>query len=119
MGKDAFKAGLEELGYVVEEPRPGWFAVDYTIAAGRFGGRAIKLAFDVPADFSLTPPHGPHMRPLLFPVDQRSVEHSKRMHQSTLGPDWGHLSRPFPNWKNTKRTVREYMRWVKHLFETL
>lgn len=116
---EKFKAGLTALGYAVDEPLPGWCAVEYAIARGRFGGQIVKLAFEVPSDFELTPPHGPHMKPILFPVNQGASEHSKRMHPSPLGVEWGHLSRPFPNWPNTKRTVKEYMRWVTHLFESL
>jgi hypothetical protein len=119
MGKEKFREGLIALGYTVEEVRDGWLAIDYPILAGRFAGQTLRVAFEVPGDFDLTPPHGPHMTPRILPVNESATEHGVRMHSSPLGPEWGHLSRPFPNWQNTNRTVKEYLRWVKHLFETL
>ena len=120
MGKQRFKQGLEELGYSVTEKDGQWLTINvFPIEEGRFAGKIIEVGFDVPSDFGLTPPHGPHVKPLLFPVNTKSVDHQVRMHLSDLGADWGQLSRPFPNWKNTNRSVKEYIRYVTHLLNTL
>ena len=118
-GKDKFRQGLIDLGYEVKDHGGNFLSVSYCIEGGRFNERTIRLGFDVPGDFDLNPPHGPHVSPLLFPVNTNSSDHSTRMHRSKFGADWGHLSRPFPNWNNTNRTVKEYMRWVKHILGTL
>ena len=118
MGKEKFKNGLIEMGYQVDELHDNWLKIkSYTISSGRFENKNVEIAFDVPADFESTEPHGPHIRPLLFPVNTSSQDPNVRMHGSPLGNDWGHLSRPFPNWKKGHRSVKRYMQYIDHLLE--
>ncbi len=118
-GKERFHDGLVKLGYKVEDHGHNRLSFQYVIKKGRFEGTSVQLGFEVPEDFDLNPPHGPHMLPRLLPVDMNSNDPTIRMHTSGFGPKWGHLSRPFPNWNNTRRSVKEYMRWALHVLETL
>ncbi len=120
MGKEKFKEGLIELGFPIEDSNDDWLKVSrYKIEDGRFKDQIIELAFQVPVDFPINPPHGPHMRPRLFPINEGSPSHTERMHKSPLGSDWGHLSRPFPNWGKGKRTTKRYMEYIYYLFNNL
>lgn len=121
MGKEKFKKGLEELDYKVTDGDGSWlFIKDYVITSGRFAGKILELAFEIPGSFEMDAPHGPHMLPCLFPVNTSTQDPKERMHKSTLGDEWGHLSRPFPNWEKDQRTVKRYMAYIEYLFsETL
>lgn len=120
MGKDKFIEELKNLGYEVQDKGDNRVAIDYLIANGRFKDTKIKIGFEIPTDFEVTPPSGPHISPRLLAINPNGPNHNERAHESAnFGSDWEYLSRPFPNWKNTKRTVKEYLRYVKHLLETL
>ena len=68
-GKDAFIQGLQELGCAAEDLGANRVAFPYTIKEGRFKDRVIKLGIEVPADFNVTCPTGPHISPGLIPVN--------------------------------------------------
>ncbi len=119
MAKADFIRQLTELGYAVEELEGNKIAFPYEIPAGRFEGQKIKLGFDVPPDFPLSPPSGPHLTPHLLPINEGAPAHPARVHRSPFGDDWQYWSRPFRHkWAETNRTVKEYMRYIRHLFET-
>lgn len=120
MGKEKFIAGLKEFGYSVEAKGDNRVVIDYTILEGKFKDRQIKVGFEVPPDFEVTPPSGPHLSPRLLPINPGAQNHNERAHESPLfGTDWEYLSRPYPNWTKTKRTVSVYMLYIKYLLETL
>lgn len=50
-GKDAFAAGLKELGYSPEDLGNNRLAFAYTVAGGRFKGQAVKMGLEIPPDF--------------------------------------------------------------------
>jgi len=116
--KKKFEDGLTELGYSVlldEENRPH---ILHTIKIGRFKGYKVKIGFEIPADFELTPPSGPHISPKLIPIRPDGPDHTTRAHPSSFGDEWEYLSRPISNWAE-KRTVKRYMKYVIHLLDTL
>jgi|SRR3989344_4307151 len=114
-----FAKGLQELGLLIEQTGENRVVFDYVIKAGKFKDQKIKMGFEVPPDFNLNPPHGPHFTPRLLPINPSSPKHTERVHESPFGTDWEHLSRPFPNWHKSRRTVKEYMRYMDYLFEIL
>ena|ERR1017187_7506010 len=119
MGRDTFKDGLEALGYTVELQDPDKASVAYVVADGRFAGQQIKLGFQVPQDFEMTPPGGIHISPRLIPINANAPDHSRAAESGPFGPEWQYLSRPFlGNWA-LKRTVKRYMEYVAHLLNTL
>lgn len=118
MGLADFISGLKELGYEVEDLGRNRIAFRYEIPFGRFKAKEIKLGFQVPPDFNLTPPSGPHISPHLLPINTGAPHHPERVHNSDFGQEWQYWSRPFPEWAKSARTVKEYMRYIRHLFET-
>jgi len=119
MSRADFIEQLKALVGEVEDFSDGRVAFPYTILSGSFAGKQIKLGFQVPEDFSVTPPSGPHISPRLLP-NQSGGEHPRGgIHDSpAFGPDWHYWSRPIPNWTSTKRTVKDVLAHVRHLFDT-
>jgi hypothetical protein len=116
-GRDKFTAGLEELGLQPETRDENKVIVPYVVGEGRFAGQQIKVGFEVPADFEITPPGGLHISPRLIPINTSPEDHS-RAAESPFGPEWEYLSRPYTQWA-FKRTVKRYIEYVAHLINTL
>ena len=118
MGRDKFKEGLEALGYTSVLQDDDKVIIPYIIADGRFIGREVKLGFQVPPDFEMTTPGGPHISPQLIPINTNVQDHSKAAN-SPFGVEWEYFSRPFTEQWARKRTVKRYMEYVAHLLNTL
>jgi hypothetical protein len=122
-GKEAFKAGLQDLGYAVEDRDETRLTFSYIIGAGRFNGREIRIGLEVPADFNVTCPTGPHLSPRLIPINGNGAGNDRAVESPSFGPDWEYLSRPFGDqqsgWGRTNRTVKGYLRHVKRIVEQL
>lgn len=118
MGKAEFVQQVAELGYKVEDFGNDrvWFI--YKVPVGKFKGQDIKLGFQVPLDFPVTPPSGPHISPRLLPLNSAVPKHPERAAESSFGDQWEYWSRPFQEWPKTNRTAKDYMRYMRHLFET-
>jgi hypothetical protein len=85
------------------------FAVfPYTIEVGSHAGQNVHIGLQVPGDWPITPPPGPHMSPPLGHPDGN-------VHASPLGTDWEYWSRPAQNWP-ADRSARAYMRHLRALF---
>lgn len=121
-GKDAFVQGLRELGYAAEDLGTNRVAFPYTIKDGRFKDRTIKLGIEVPGDFNVTCPTGPHISPGLIPVNPNGAGND-RATASPFGEEWQYLSRPFRDqqlgWNRTKRDVKAYLHHVRQVLDTL
>lgn len=118
MGQADFVNQLRELGYTVEELGDNKIAFPYEIPVGRFKGQKIKLGFHAPTDFPVSPPSGPHLTPHLLPMNAGASAHPARVADSNFGPEWQYWSRPFHKWAETNKTAKDYMRYIRHLFET-
>lgn len=119
MGKEIFIKQLKDLGYVVDDYGDDKISFPYEISIGRFKGTIVVLGFQVPGDFPLSPPSGPHIKPHLLPVNPNAPAHPVRVHESSpFGSEWQYWSRPFQKWAETTRTAKDYMRYIRHLFET-
>lgn len=121
-GKDAFIHGLHELGYTAEDLGTNRVAIQYTIKDGRFKDRAIKVGIEVPADFNVTCPTGPHISPCLIPMNPQGAGND-RAAASPFGSEWQYLSRPFRDqqqgWNRTSRDVKAYLHHVRQILDTL
>ena len=119
MAQQDFITQLQALGYTVTEYGGNRVAISYIVPLGTFADREIMLGFEVPGDFPLTPPSGPHISPRLLPNNTAANVHpAGGVHDSGFGPDWHYWSRPFPDWQRTERTVRVYLAHIRHLFDT-
>ena len=85
------------------------FAVfTYTIEIGSRAGHVVEVGLEVPGDWPMSPPPGPHLHPRL--------DHPHgAVHASPLGPDWAYWSRPAQQWP-AERTIRGYLRHLRTLF---
>lgn len=120
MANQKFVDGLRQLGYNIGDVPDNKVTFDYEIKEGRHKSKKIKLGFEVPPDFEMTPPSGPHLYPRFLPMNPQAPNHPDRVADSgPFGKDWQYLSRPFPNWPGTTRTVGVYMHYVDHLLNTL
>ena len=117
-GTDRFAAELEDLGYKVSRLGENRLTINYRIGEGRFQDRQIKLGFEVPTDFELSAPGGPHISPRLIPINPSAPAHPERSATSSFGDNWQYLSRPFHEW-SLKRTVKRYLEYVAHVLNTL
>lgn len=127
-GIDRFRQGLLDLGYNARFV-PGTsdhLVIDYDVQSGCYCGTQVKLGFQVPADFPITPPSGPHTSPCLRPSDQpgehpngaRHTAHAQAF-ATAEGGEWQYWSRPFPGWSpKAKNPVATYMSFIDHLWET-
>ena len=122
-GKGVFITGLTELGYTADDRGDSRVAFGYTIKAGRFKDKAITVGIEVPADFNVTCPPGPHIAPRLIPINPGASDNSRAAESPAFGPDWQYLSRPFTEaqagWNRTTKDVKAYLRHVKRILETL
>lgn len=113
---------IEQLKAIVGEVQDlgdGKVAFTYTVLTGSFAGKTIRLGFQVPQDFPLSSPSGPHISPRLLPNQSGGVHPTGGIHNSdAFGPDWHYWSRPMPNWVSTKRSAKDLMAHVRHLFDT-
>ncbi|WP_217178955.1 hypothetical protein [Streptomyces sp. AC495_CC817] len=109
-GPAGMLAGLRRVGYTVEQS--GNFAVfDYLIEVGPQAGTTVRIGLELVPDWPLSAPHGPHISPRLgHPYGA--------VHNSPLGQEWEHWSRPPADWAQD-RTLRGYLRHLRTLFTQL
>ena len=120
MAKSDFISQLHALSYKVEELTSEFVTIDYEIPLGKFQGQNVTMAFQVDDSFPMTPPPGPHFKPLLLPITGGSDAHPfGAIHSSALGTDWEYWSRPFKDWNRTDKTVRTYLAHIKNLLATI
>jgi hypothetical protein len=122
-GKEAFSEGLKQLGYAPEDRGDNRLAFQYAIAAGRFKDKVITVGIEVPADFNVTCPTGPHISPRLIPINPNATGNDRAVDSPKFGLEWQYLSRPFVDqkegWGRTTKDVRAYIRHIKRILETL
>lgn len=117
MAQADFVTQLRELGYAVTELAPGRVAFLYAVQSGKLVGHEIQLGFEVPGDFSMTPPSGPHISPRLRPNASGGSHPNGGIHDSPFGPEWHYWSRPIAHWNQSAKDVRVVMAHVRRLFE--
>lgn len=121
-GKEAFIQGLRDLAYTPEDRGDNRIAFAYEIKNGRLTGQSITLGIEVPADFNVTCPTGPHISPCLIPMNPNGAGND-RSAASSFGEGWQYLSRPFRDqqegWNRTSRDVKAYLRHVGQILDTL
>lgn len=121
MAAEDFATQLQQEGIAASNLDNGIVTFRFVVPVGPRCGEEIQIGFQVPPDFPMSPPSGPHVSPRILPIHpDQSVGHPiGGVHESPIGPDWEYWSRPFPDWPNTDRNARAYMAHVRHLFATL
>lgn len=122
-GKEAFSEGLKALGYVPDDAKDNRLTFKYTISAGRFKDTVISVGIEVPGDFNVTCPSGPHISPRLIPINASAPGNDRSAESPNFGSEWQYLSRPFVDqqagWNRTSRSVKAYMQHIKRILDTL
>jgi hypothetical protein len=121
MSIQEFIIELKILGYNAEVLNENRIVFDYSITEGKFAGQTVKLGLEIPPDWSLNPPGGLHVLPKILPINPNATGHPERVVESpNFGPEWEYWSRPYPpgEWPKSKRTVKDYLRHIRHLFFT-
>lgn len=123
MPNEKFTSGLKDLGHEVEVLSENRVAIPYTPFEGRLKGQLVKIGFEVPIDFEITPPTGIHISPALLRLNEGALTHPDRVALSPFGTEWQYLSRPYQyngvSWANCSRTTHAYMRFVDEILNTL
>lgn len=116
-GRTLFAEGLHELGYkpVLVEGSESLLYFNYVFPNGPRIAESVDLGLEIPPNFSVEPPHGPHYRPTFLRGKGLPGVHENM----AFGPEWDHWSRPHPRWNLTDRTVNAYMRHLRTLNEEL
>lgn len=107
VGAAGFLAALAAAGYTAME-KDGHAVFTYTVEVGSLAGREISIGLQIPGDWPITPPPGPHVSPRLGHPDGA-------VHGSPLGDDWEYWSRPDDLWPD-ERSMRAYLRHLRTLF---
>lgn len=121
VGMAGFMAGLRVLGYEPEivDASSRQIAFDYRVETGKHAGETYKIGFEVPQDFPLTPPSGPHVKAKLHPTGRSGAHPSANVSESAFGPtEWQYWSRPFSDWASSKKTVATYMAHIWRLWDS-
>lgn len=118
MGREEFAKQLKALGFDVQDSANQGLYFEYVVEVGKNQDRRVLMGFENLNDFPMNAPHGPHFKPLdegwINPGGQRSG-----VHKSRFGEEWVHWSRPFQQWNNTKKTVKEYLAHIKNVLLTI
>jgi hypothetical protein len=91
---------LRKRNYEVEVRGEFVIIMNYVVLVGRFAGQSIRLAFQTPADYEITPPGGFHTSPYLVGPGNNNI------HASPLGADFAYWSRPPHDWPQARSTAR-------------
>jgi hypothetical protein len=122
-GKEAFATELKALGFNAADLGENRLAFKYVIGEGRFKDQAITIGLEVPPDFNVTCPTGPHISPRLIPINTGALGNDRAAESPNFGAEWQYLSRPFGEqqmgWGRTNRTVKAYLRHIKRILEVL
>ena len=122
-GKEKFIDELKQLNFNPESKDGNRVAFNYSIKDGRFKDQAIQIGLEIPQDYPVNPPPGPHITPALIPVNGTSTDNAKAVTSPAFGNDWLYLSRPFRDnqagWNRTHRDARSYLKHIKNILDTL
>jgi hypothetical protein len=104
-------AALTTSGYEVTVAQDQFAVFTYHIEVGSCAGQTVQIGLQIPGDWPLSPPPGPHVSP-------RLGHPQGAVHPSPLGPEWEYWSRPAQNWP-VERTARAYLRHLRTLFSQI
>jgi hypothetical protein len=100
MGPSTLAEQLRKRDYEVEVQGDFVIIKNYIVQVGRFAGQSIRLAFQTPSDYEITPPGGFHTSPQLVAPGANNI------HASPLGGDFAYWSRPVHEWAKARNSAR-------------
>lgn len=118
MAQEDFIRDLTAMGFVVERFPDGRIAFPYEVQCGLRSGLQTTMGFQVPPDWPLSPPSGPHFATQIHAIHAGGEHPTGGIHQSPFGGGWQYWSRPYKNWAPTSKPVRQYLAHINLLFET-
>jgi len=88
----------------------GQFVVfPFLVPVGVHAGATVRIGL-TGADFPINPPGGVHVSPrIIHPGGSAD-------HASGLGADWVYWSRPYPDWASSRRSIGDYLAFLRQLF---
>jgi hypothetical protein len=107
-GPEEFERQALSLGLPAVARNGAQVSFELEIPDGSFAGQKRRVGAEVPGDFPVTPPGGPHINPA-------TVHSAGAVHASSFGAGWVYWSRPVPSWA-TDRSLRAWLRHVRSLF---
>lgn len=116
MAKGNFISELQSLGFQVQEPDEIKVSFEYEVPVGRNIGKKVQLGFEVPGDFPMNCPSGPHFHSYGL---EGWVEPPNNVNGSPFGGEWRYWSRPFPDWNRSDRKVKTYMAHIRNILARL
>lgn len=118
-GPALYRHQLEKMGYTVQDHGEGKLSINYQVDIGPKVGTECRLGVVVPSDFPFSPPSGPHFSERFHPNCGGGAHPTGGIHDSSaFGTGWEYWSRPFNDWPTTRRTVAEYLSFVRGLWAT-
>lgn len=121
MAQSDFMAQLKAVGLDVQDAGDGKIVVPFVIPVGSRCGTVVKLGFLSLNDFPAVPPACLHISPGLLAINTTGGAHpNASIHPSpSFGENWQYWSRPIHHWASTRRTARDVLAHINHLFDTL
>ena len=117
MAKSDFINELKALGYNLQEPDSNRVVFELEVPIGKNIGKKIIIGFEVPPDYPMNCPSGPHFKSGSL-LDW--VEPPNNIHESApFGEGWRYWSRPFPDWNRIERSAKNYLSHVKNLLANI
>lgn len=118
IGLNELQRQLSELGYMPSIIDNRFVVFNFRVPLGKFKDRKIEIALEAP-QFPLNPPSGPYIKPHLMPISGGGGVHPNGgIHQRNLpSQEFQYWSRPFPNWNNSEKNAKEYLAFIRTLFD--
>lgn len=124
MGNQEIIKQLTDLGYETKiypeiQGYPGGFvSFIFKVPHGRYKDQEIEVALNAP-QFPLIPPSGPYISPQLLPIRPSGPLppfdgiHDRKVPTASFQ----YWSRPFNGWNESDKTIKEYIGFLRTLFD--
>jgi len=118
IGLNELQNQLSELGYKTEIVDKRFVVFKFIIPTGRFIDKEIEIALEAP-QFPLNPPSGPYIKPHLMPITGGGGAHpTGGIHRRDIPTsEFQYWSRPFNGWSNSSKNAKEYLAFIRTLFD--
>ncbi|HEY3388268.1 MAG TPA: E2/UBC family protein [Prolixibacteraceae bacterium] len=118
IGLNELHRQLCDLGYSSSVVNNQFVVFNYKIPTGRFIDQEVEIALEAP-QFPLNPPSGPYIKPHIMPITGGGGEHPNGgIHKRDMPTsEFQYWSRPFSNWNNSEKNAKEYLAFIRTLFD--
>ena len=118
MGNSELSKQLNELGLETYSPALGFVTFKYTVPHGRFKDKEIEIALNAPK-FPIVPPSGIYVKPFIMSISGGGGVHPNGGIHDSKQPtaEFQYWSRPFREWGNSEKSAKEYLAFIRTLFD--